>query len=52
MTRAAFAYANARMRARKTRLLGRDALVHLAVSERPAAVVDGWRDLVSEADGG
>ena len=52
MTRAAFAYANARMRARKARLLGRDALVHLAVSERPAAVVDGWRDLVSESDGG
>lgn len=50
MTRARLAYVNARMRARKARLLTRDDLVRLALSDNPAGVVPGWRDLAPDRD--
>ena len=50
MTAARLAYVNARMRARRSRTLGRDGLMRLAASESPSTVLEGWRDL--DADEG
>lgn len=50
MTRARLAYVNARMRARKARLLTRDDLVRLALSDNPTGFVPGWRDLAPDRD--
>ena len=50
MTTAQLAYGNARVRARKSRLLPAATLTSLAVVERPDRTVDGWRDLTSDAD--
>lgn len=44
MTLAALAYVNARIRARRSQMLRRDALIRLAASEAPSAMLDGWRD--------
>jgi len=44
------AFVNARIRARRSRLLDRDALVYLATTDQPGAVVQGWRDVADEAD--
>jgi vacuolar-type H+-ATPase subunit C/Vma6 len=50
MTTAQLAYGNARVRARKSRLIPPAVLVALATAERPDRTVDGWRDLGSDAD--
>ena len=47
---ARLAYGNARVRARKSRLLSSAILAALATAERPDLTIEGWRDLQSEAD--
>ena len=47
---ARLAYGNARVRARKARLLSSSVLLALAAADRPDLTIDGWRDLDPEAD--
>ena len=52
MTAAHLAYANARLRARRTRVLRADAILRFVVSESPASTIPGWRDLAPDDAGG
>ena len=47
---AQLAYGNARVRARKSRLLSSAVLVALASAEHPELTIDGWRDVDADAD--
>jgi vacuolar-type H+-ATPase subunit C/Vma6 len=47
---ARLAYGNARVHARKSRLIAPAILVALATAERPDRTIEGWRDLESDAD--
>ncbi|MBI3403045.1 MAG: V-type ATPase subunit [Acidobacteria bacterium] len=47
---AGFAYGNARVRARKSRLVPAPVLRSLVTADQPALTVEGWRDLASAAD--
>lgn len=47
---ARLAYGNARVRARKSRLIPSAVLVALAAAERPDLTIEGWHDVASDAD--
>ena len=47
---ARLAYANARVRARKSRLVPAAVLAALAAADRPGLTISGWRDLESDGD--
>jgi vacuolar-type H+-ATPase subunit C/Vma6 len=50
--RARFAFGNARIRARKSRLLATGALVALTAADRPSLTVESWRDIDPGDDAG